>query len=135
MSVICCRCQGANVSCKAMINPNTKEFIHYTDESFYYGWCDDCKTGRALTDPVEVKSKIEKAYKEHRKSQKDPLYASCEIVFTDEDVVPREVLFKLSLDVGSDDDEIFFYCNGLEELKSMTESSGDDFIVTDFIHF
>ena len=135
MSVICTKCHGTNVSCEAMVNPNTKEFIHFTDDSFEYGWCEDCKTGRLLTDPEEVKSKIEKAYKEHRKSRKDPLFAFCEIVFSDEENVPRDVLFKLSPNVGSDDDKIFFYCNGVEELKSMTEFSGNDFIITDFFHF
>lgn len=33
------------------------------------------------------------------------------------------------------DDTIFFYCNGLEELKSLAEFGGEDFIVTDFWNF
>ena len=36
-NVICCKCGSTNVTCEAMINPNTKDFDHYTDESFQYG--------------------------------------------------------------------------------------------------
>lgn len=36
MSTICSRCHSTKVSCEAIVNPNTKEFIHYTDESFDY---------------------------------------------------------------------------------------------------
>lgn len=37
MNVICTKCGGTKVSCEAMIDPNTKEFHNYTDESFQYG--------------------------------------------------------------------------------------------------
>lgn len=42
MNVICTKCGGTKVSCEAMIDPNTKEFHNYTDESFQYGWCGKC---------------------------------------------------------------------------------------------
>ena len=37
-----------------MVNPNTKEFDHFTDEAFYYGWCENCGLGVALTDNAEL---------------------------------------------------------------------------------
>lgn len=55
-------------------------------------------------------------------------------------IVPKEiekrVRIKLSQNVDeARDDTIFFYCNGLEELKSLAEFGGEDFIVTDFWNF
>lgn len=64
MSIRCCKCGGTKVTCEALINPNTKEFDHYTDESFLYGWCDDCKEGTVLTDVDEVKRTIDTQYRE-----------------------------------------------------------------------
>jgi hypothetical protein len=136
MNVICCRCGSTKVSCGAIINPNTKEFIHYMDDSFHYGWCDDCKTGRPLTDTKEVKSEIDNAYKEYKTVHKEePLYASCEIIFTDDENSLQDVVFKLSQDVDPNDDNIFFYCSGVEDLKSLTGFSTNDFIITGFNSF
>lgn len=59
MSVICSKCGCADVLCEAMINPNTKVFENYTDESFLYGWCNVCQTGRTLTDVEDVKAIID----------------------------------------------------------------------------
>lgn len=44
------------------------------------------------------------------------------------------VLIKLSLDyVPEEDDYVFFYCNGIEELKNlMKEDNGEDFVVLDY---
>lgn len=42
-----------------MIDPNTKEFHNYTDESFQYGWCGKCGHGTVLTDTDEVKEDID----------------------------------------------------------------------------
>lgn len=62
MSIICSRCDGTNIMCEAMIEPNTKKFCHYTDESFLYGWCNDCWKGTVLTDVEEVKNYITTEY-------------------------------------------------------------------------
>lgn len=47
-----------------MINPNNKKFINYTDESFLYGWCEDCKKGIIITDTAEIKAEIKCKFKE-----------------------------------------------------------------------
>ena len=136
MSVICCKCGSTNVSCEAMINPNTKAFINYTDESFDYGWCENCKTGQPLTDTEEIKLNIDKAVNNYQLTfKKSPLYASCQIVFSDSDDAPEDVVIKLSSDIGDNDDEIFFYCNGIDDLKSLTELSANDFIIQGFGYF
>lgn len=43
--------------------------------------------------------------------------------------------FKLSLDIGDDDDRIFFYCKSIEELKTLAGHTSNDFIITDFNKF
>ena len=57
-NIVCSRCGSANVRCEAMVNPNTKGFDHFTDEAFYYGWCENCGLGVALTDKEEVGTKF-----------------------------------------------------------------------------
>jgi len=136
MSVVCCKCGNAGVSCEAMINPNTKEFIHYTDESFDYGWCDDCKKGQALTDAEVVKQGMEEAFNDYFAiHMEDPLFALCEIVFTSTGELVQDMLFKLTPEVSDEDDEIFFYSEGMEGLKSMTEYGVNDFIITGINEF
>ncbi len=64
----------------------------------------------------------------------EPNVAVCEITFTD-DLTTVRVNIQLSVDSYPEtDDEVFFYCNGLEDLVSMTEP-GVEFTVTDFDYF
>lgn len=134
MNTICTKCGCTNVSCEAMINPDNKEFIHYTDEAFLYGWCENCKTGVILTNTVETKIDIEQKFEAFVKNNaKEPHYAVCRIVWkdTNEDY---EGKIQLSVDTGKDDD-IFFYCNSLNELKSLATFGNQDFIVTEIYSF
>ncbi len=134
MKVICTKCGGMQVACEAMINPNVKSFRNYTDEAFIYGWCDDCGYGVVLSDVDEVKKDIDKLHDEYYAEHgTEPTYARCEIVWKDESfVAPYPVTIKLSTDVDdATDDKIFFYCNGIEELKSLAEFDGEDFVLTD----
>lgn len=136
MSIICCKCGSTNVSCEAMINPNTKEFIHYTDESFDYGWCDDCDEGQVLSDADELKMRIDKAFNEFKlKFNKEPLYVLCQIIFKDFSDSHLRGVFKLTTAIRDDDDEIFFYCNGIEELKKLANFSTEDFMITELVTF
>ncbi|EOA56078.1 hypothetical protein HMPREF1214_03306 [Bacteroides sp. HPS0048] len=137
MSTICSKCHSTKVSCEAIVNPNTKEFIHYTDESFDYGWCDDCDEGQVLVDTEEIKANIDKAFNEYLSDfDKEPSFALCHIRHKGDDDGPfYDMLFKLSVDIGADDDEVFFYCNGVKELKSLTEPSANDFIIIEFSSF
>ena len=64
--------------------------------------------------------------------------ASCDIVWKDAEMPYKaeNVIIKLSTDiVESEDDRIFYYCENLEELKSLTEYSGEDFTVVEFYNF
>lgn len=134
MKVICTRCGGMNVACEAIINPNDKSFRNYTDDAFDYGWCDECGYGVVLSDVDEVKERIDRLYADyHAVHGIEPTYAKCEILWKDESfVAPQPVTIKLSTDVDdATDDKIFFYCNGIEELKSLADFDGEEFIITD----
>lgn len=85
MNVICTKCGGTKVSCEAMIDPNTKEFHNYTDESFQYGWCGKCGHGTVLTDTDEVKEDIDRIYQRYVEEKKEePEYAVCVVVWKDD---------------------------------------------------
>lgn len=135
MSILCCKCGGTKVTCEAMINPNTKEFDHYTDESFLYGWCNDCKEGTVLTDIDEVKRTIDVKYREFVATNGgEPHYVNCRIVWKD-DRKYCDTRIMLSADSGADEEDIFFYCNSLNGLLSLAEHGEEDFVVTECYGF
>lgn len=136
MTVICTKCGCTDISCEAMINPNNKDFKHYTDEAFKYGWCERCKLGTVLTDVGEVKQNIKSRFQEFvEENKREPEYANCRIVWKDTNQ-EEDVKIQLSADSNPDvDDDMFFYCDSLEDLKSLTEFGGEDFIVTECYGF
>ena len=134
MKVICTKCEGMHVACEAMINPNDKSFHNYTDEAFIYGWCDDCMDGVVLSDIDEVKEDIDKLYADFCAAHgKEPLYAQCSIVWKGEKfVVPTPAIIKLSTDADdATDDKVFYYCNSIGQLKSLTEFGSEDFVIAE----
>lgn len=136
MSVICTKCGGTHVSCAAMINPNDKSFIHYEDESFLYGWCDDCEIGVVLTDIEEIQSEISTKFSEFvNKNNKEPEIANCRIAWKDGEE-GYDVKIQLSSDSSPDEEDgIFFYCDSLNDLKSLATFGVGDFIVTECYSF
>lgn len=60
------------------------------------------------------------------------LYAMCEIVWKDEKFIePSPVTVKLSSDADdATDEKIFFYCDGIEDLKSLAVFGVEDFVIT-----
>lgn len=136
MSIICSKCHGTKVACEAMVNPNTKSFIHYTDDSFEYGWCDNCGNGQILVDTRETATRIGRAFDEYKSTYgKEPLYAICQVGFKNDEEPSHDMVFKLSVDIGEDDDEIFFYCNSIKELEELAAPSSEDFLITGFNYF
>ena len=64
-----------------------------------------------------------------------PDYAVCAIVWNDGSIYP-EVNIRLSQTVNpATDDNIFFYCDGLKELKSLVFPGGEDFCIADILYF
>ena len=130
-NTICTRCGSLDVSCEAIINPNTNELRNYTDEAFLYGWCEECGDSSILTDTDEVKSEIEKYYQQFMEWHTErPDYAVCDIVWKDSNNT-QTVKIKLSADCnpnGNHDSN--FHCNSLAELLSLCEYGKEGFLVT-----
>lgn len=62
-----------------------------------------------------------------------PEYAYCTIRFLDDNTETEET-FKMDCGAGEGDDDMFYFCNGLADLQSMTEEgSCNDFIITDIL--
>lgn len=136
MNTICTRCGSLDVSCEAMINPNTNELRNYTDEAFLYGWCETCGDSSILTDTDEVKSEIEKYFRQFIELHvEEPDYAVCDIVWKDSNKI-ETVKIRLSTDCNPNGDEdVFFYCNSLAELLSLCEYGKENFLVTEIRYF
>ena len=132
---MCSRCGSANVRCEAMVNPNTKGFDHFTDEAFYYGWCENCGLGVALTDKEEIRNEILEKYHRFKKENAcEPHYANCRIVQRDSGQV-KDVRIMLSPDTGMADDGIFFYCHTLERLIGLSVPGRESFTLTECFGF
>ena len=135
VNAICCKCGGTDVTCEAMIDPNTKAFDHYTDESFQYGWCDSCKTGVVISDTAEVKKEILQKYREFTGTYNtEPQLALCRIIWKDS-LEDTEVTIALEHIPEELDNTIFFYCDSLSDFMAMTEYGCEDFIVMECIEF
>lgn len=64
MGYICTRCGGTNVTCEAIVNPNTREIIDYFDGSFVHAICRDCENEVIISNVEEVKHEIDLRFHE-----------------------------------------------------------------------
>lgn len=134
MSIICTRCGATDVTCEAVINPNTKEFKEYTGESFIYGYCNICDNSAVLTDTDVVAEEIQVEYDDFiRERGEEPTVVSCLITWKDDNKM-EDVRISLLNDTGCEDD-IFFYSQSLPGLKSLATFGGEDFIITEIHNF
>ena len=86
--------------------------------------------------PDEVRQEIGGLYLKFYSEQGcEPHYADCVIRWCDT-LETVEVRIALAMDSDTEkDDEIFFYCNSLEDLKSLTDIGGEDFTVAGCLDF
>lgn len=64
-----------------------------------------------------------------------PLYVDCRIEWID-DHSSCDVTIKLTCDTDEkEDDAIFYYCDSVEDLESLTDKGSEDFIVTEVYSF
>ena len=83
-----------------------------------------------------LKASIDKEYQSFKTINKsEPLFAGCNVRYSDEESsFPATI--KLSSDVDDEeDDSVFFYCDSIEDLKSLTTKGAEDFTITEFITF
>lgn len=86
--------------------------------------------------PDEVKKEIGVQYLNFYTEQgSEPHYADCIIRWSDT-LETVEMRIALSVDSNTEkDDEIFFYCNSLEELKSLADKGMEDFTIAGCLGF
>ena len=131
MGYICTRCGGTNVVCEAIVNPNTGKIIDYLDESFMHAICSNCENEVIISNIEGVKHEIDLRFHEFvEKTGKEPEYVECQIVRKKTGNEQRKTI-KLSLSINDDDnDDVFYYCNGIESFKQLAEYGMGEFIVT-----
>lgn len=78
----------------------------------------------------EVKKEIGSHFlKFYCEQGREPHYADCTIRWCDT-LETEEVRIALAMDSGNEkDDEIFFYCDSLEDLKSLADKGKEDFTI------
>lgn len=86
--------------------------------------------------PDEVRQEIGGLYlKFYSGQEREPHYADCVIRWHDT-LETEEVRIALSMDSDTEkDDEIFFYCDSLNDLKSLTDKGMEDFSIAGCLGF
>lgn len=136
MRIICTLCGKTDVACEAMINPNNKQFVNYTDESFLYGWCENCKTGVVITDVNDAKSEMKKLYQEFCECKKRKPHALICDVVTHKDERHYRVLISIGGTPSKPETSRYFHhCENLDDLVSLCDYSKDNFIIVEWDHF
>lgn len=84
----------------------------------------------------EVRQEIGGLYlKFYSEQGREPHYADCIIRWRDT-LETVEVSIALSMDSDTEkDDEIFYYCNGLNDLKALADKSMEDFTIAECLGF
>lgn len=72
MSVVCCICGGTHITCAAIVDPNTKQFIDFGYEAWLDAQCDNCGNVN-LTDPEKVQDEINCQYRLFKSQQSTEL--------------------------------------------------------------
>lgn len=82
MGYICTRCGGTNVTCEAIVNPNTGEIIDYFAGAFMHAICSDCENEVVISNVEGVKYEIDLRFLEFvERTGKEPEYVECQIVW------------------------------------------------------
>lgn len=82
-----------------------------------------------------MKKQIEQMYANFMaENNAEPRYAGVTIQFLDDGSL-LDVTIKLYGNVGADDDEIFYYCDSLCDLLSLTEQGVEDFVINQIHEF
>jgi len=86
--------------------------------------------------PDEIRKEISGCYlKFYSEQGREPHYADCIIRWNDT-LETEEVRIALAMDADNEnDDDIFFYCNTLEDLKSLVDKGKEDFTIAECLGF
>ena len=79
----------------------------------------------------ELNNKIDTLFNEYVISNGcEPQYAQCRVKYLDNGV-EFECNISLNADDGGDNDDAFFYCDSLNNLKSLTNEGCGEFVIVD----
>lgn len=82
-----------------------------------------------------LQNKIENLFRAYmNEHNEEPRYASCCIKYLDNSPF-CDVMIKLNVELDVKDDLLFYYCNSLNDLKSLCEFGTGDFILTEVYEF
>lgn len=98
---------------------------------------DDYRTIRTvMKKPEEIRKEIDSLYMEYRyENGHEPHYADCVIRWRD-DLETEDVRIALAMDSDTEmDEEIFFYCDSINDLKSLADNEKGDFAVAECLGF
>lgn len=86
----------------------------------------------------KLTTQIRKAWQKYKKENGEaPLFALCKVKYREDDSETQDSLsIKLKENViKSEDDDIFYYCSGLDDFISLCENGTLDFIIARFEEF
>ncbi len=80
----------------------------------------------------ELNNKIDTLFNEYLTiNDCEPQYAQCAVRYLDDGAEFECAISLTADDSGEEEDNAFFYCDSLAELKSLTDNGGAEFIITD----
>jgi len=135
--IICPLCGNTDVRCQAIVNPNSQCIESFPPQAFENGKCITCKLDVDLIDVTRNLTDIDNLFAEYvSENNEEPRYADCLVTFTDDRNYEEGATIKLSS--GADypeDTHTFYFCNGIESLKSLCEKGVEPFIIRRIYQF
>lgn len=135
MSIICAKCGCKHVTCMAVINANSKEFIELPDNALKEGYCNNCHASVPLIDEDHlIKYMHDSFYDYTNRHGTEPMYVACSVFYIDENNFKKDAYIRLDKD--SDDNrpdelEVECYAMGLRELQNLIRDSCYGFTIVD----
>lgn len=121
------------------------EVLKYNSDEIHFMFSPDINVNYMEPDDFGKDSEIEDRYKliakiheEHEEYEStvgvSPKYVRCRIKFDNEEN-GQDIIIKLTSDTDEKDDEIFFYCNGLDDLVRLCYVDTEDFDLIEIYEF
>lgn len=121
------------------------EVLEYNSDEIYFMFSpdidvnymepDDFGKDSDMEDRYKLIAKIHEEYEDYESTVGvSPKYVSCLIKFDNEEN-GQDVIIKLTSDTDEKDDEIFFYCDGLDDLVRLCYVDTEDFDLIEIYEF
>lgn len=116
-------------------NSDEIHFMFSQDIDVNYMEPDDFGKDSEMEDRYKLIAKIHEEYEDYESTVGvSPKYVLCRIKFDNEEN-GQDVIIKLTSDTDEKDDEIFFYCNGLDDLVRLCYVDTEDFDLIEICEF